>query len=130
MASFRHVEEAGSNLSGLLSEVGCRRFRGLQIIKKQRMLFRCLRAFLALFGRRFERVVAQACHDLWMVKGCRKHLVAFPAAEGNQANSKQASSFRLPDFQLEPAAPEAAAHGGRFFWNLNSTDVRWQIFVP
>ena len=36
--------------------------------------------------------------DLGVVRSCGKHLVAFPAAEGDQANSQQASSLRLVDF--------------------------------
>jgi len=93
------------------------------------MGFRCLGGFSGLFRRCCERVVTQIVRDLRVVRSGRKHLVAFPAAEGYRANLKQASSFRLEDFQLEPASSEMAANGGRFFWDWYSTVVGWQVPV-
>ena len=86
---------------------------------------RCLWDFLALFRPCFERVIAQVCHDLRLVGSGREHLVAFPAAERDRANSQCTSSLRLVEFELKPAAAKVATNGGWFFWNLNSTVVGW-----
>lgn len=94
-------------------------------IKRQRIAVRCLWAFWGLFGSVSKRVVAQICHELWMVRNCRENLVAFPAAERNRANPQSASRFRLEDSQLEAASPEVAADGGRFLWYLYSTVTGW-----
>jgi hypothetical protein len=63
--------------------------------------------------------------DLRVVRSGRKDLVAFPPAERYRANLKQASRFRLEDFQLEPALSQVTANGGRFFWDWYSTVVGW-----
>ena len=116
----------------LLSSVALwtRVFEGFRIIKRQRIVVRCLRDFFGLFHGRFERVVAQICYDLRVERSCGKHLVAFPAAQGDRANCQSASSLRLVEFQLEPGSAQVAADGGRRFWDWNSTVVRGQIFVP
>jgi hypothetical protein len=98
------------------------------VVKRQRPGVRCFWAFFGLIHRRFERVVAQVCHDSGVVRSCGEHLVAFPAAEGNQANFQQESSLQLVNLQLEPAPAQVAADGGRVFWDRDSTVVRGQVF--
>jgi len=86
------------------------------VIKRQRISFRCLEGVWGLFHRCSERIVAQILRDLRVVWGCRRNLIAFPAAEGDCANAQQASSFRLIDFQLKATASEVAPDGPRLFW--------------
>src|ERR1035437_9964453 len=75
------------------------------VIKRQRMLFRCLEGFWRLFHPVFEWVVTQILYDSRVMWRCREDFIAFPTAERNHANPQPASSFWLVDFQLEAAAP-------------------------
>ena len=95
------------------------------VIKRQRIRIRCLCGIGVLFRCHREGVVAEVFHDFGVVRIGREDLVAFPAAQGDRANVKQASSLRLEDLKLEPTPAQVTSDCGRLFWNWYSTIVSW-----
>ena len=117
-----HGNEADSCGSWWLNGTTLLRVRD---IKRQRIGVRCLGDLSVLFRRWRAGIEAQVFGDLWLIWSRRENLVAFPAAERQRANSQSVSSFRLEDPQLEAAASQVAADGGRDFWDWYSTIVGW-----
>ena len=78
-----------------------------------------------LFDWFCEWIATEISHNLRVMRNRGKHLVAFPTAEANRANSQSASGFRLKNSQLEPSLTKMATDSRRVSWHLNATVSQW-----